>query len=92
MLLTGQVLAPQLPIGFVADEHVKGTDHDGVSDRDDRPFLPPAGGQALIEGRQVGPLRAGRRMGQLRQPCAQGLVGLAAAAVRKPTVSRIASP
>ena len=34
-----KVMAPQFPIGFVADEHMKGTDHDRVSDRDDRPFL-----------------------------------------------------
>jgi hypothetical protein len=38
-----KVMAPQLPIGFVAEEHVKGTDHDRVRDRDESPLLPPAG-------------------------------------------------
>jgi hypothetical protein len=42
------VMGPQLPIGFVADEHMEGTDHDRVRDRNNGPFLSPAGGQPLI--------------------------------------------
>src|SRR5262249_30324421 len=69
-----KVMDPQLPIGFMAREHMEGTDHDRMGDGDDGSFLPPTGGQTLIQGRQIGPLGAGCRMGQLGQACAQGLV------------------
>src|SRR5688572_30396234 len=72
-----KVIGPQLSIGFVAGEHMEGTDYDRVGHRRDGPFLAPTGSQALIQGGQVSPLRAGRGMGQLGQAGAQGLVALA---------------
>ena len=38
-----EVVRSQLVIWFLAREHVKDTDHDGVGDRHDRALLPPKG-------------------------------------------------
>jgi hypothetical protein len=40
-----------LAIRFLAREHVKDTDHDGVGDRHDGALLPPTCRQASIQGR-----------------------------------------
>jgi len=69
-----KVMGPQLPIGFLAREPMEGTDHDRMGHGDDGTLLPPTGGQALIQGRQLGPLGVGCRMGQLGQAYAQSLV------------------
>jgi hypothetical protein len=53
---------------------MKGTDDDRMGDSHDRPFSPPTGRQALIQGRQVRPFRPSRRMGQLRQAGPQGAI------------------
>jgi hypothetical protein len=62
-----KVVAPKLLVGFMAREHVEGTDHHRVGHRDDGPFLPPPRRQALVEGREAGPFRTCRGMGQLGQ-------------------------
>jgi hypothetical protein len=48
-----KILGPQFTILFIAREHVKDTTHHGVRHGNDGPFLPPADGEALIEGRQI---------------------------------------
>ena len=54
-----------------------GTHDDRMRHRHDGALLPSARREALIQGRQVGPLGAGRRMGQLCQARAQGSVAFA---------------
>jgi hypothetical protein len=51
----------------MAGQHMEGAHDDGMRRRHDGALLPLAGGQALIQGRQVGPLGPGEGMGQLRQ-------------------------
>ena len=51
-----------------------GTDGHRMRDGDHGPFLPPAGRQAVVQGRPVGPLGARRGMGQLREDRPQGLL------------------
>ena len=46
-----EVARSQFVIWFLAREHVKDTDYDGVGDRHDRALLPPTRRQASIQGR-----------------------------------------
>src|SRR5919108_3854430 len=71
------VIGPQLSLAFVAGEPMEGTDDERVGHRQDGPFLPATGSQALIQGGSGSPLRAGRRRGPLGQAGAQGLGALA---------------
>ena len=45
-----EVACSQLVIRFMACEHMKDTDHDGVGDRHDRALLAPTCCQASIQG------------------------------------------
>jgi len=49
-----EVVHAQLGIRFLAREHVKDTDHDGVGHCHDRTLLPPTRCQASIQGRHIG--------------------------------------
>jgi hypothetical protein len=71
------IVASERLVGFMTREPMEGTDHHRVGHRDDGPFLPPSGRQALIEGREVGPFRAYRRMRQLGQRRAQDAIAFA---------------
>jgi hypothetical protein len=62
-----EVARSQRVIRFLAREHVKDTDHDGVGNRHDRALLPPTRRQAAIQGRQRGLFRSGSCLGQLRE-------------------------
>ena len=46
----------EFPIRLVAEEDIKHTDQDGVSDGDNRALLPPSCGQPAEERRQIGSL------------------------------------
>jgi hypothetical protein len=72
-----KIVGPQFTIRFVAREHMEGTDHDCMSHGHDRLPSPPTGSEALIQGRQIAPLGAGRRMGHLGQPGSEDTVAFA---------------
>ena len=72
-----KVVRSQLVIPSMAGEHVE-RPHDGrMCDGQDGAFFPSTGGQALIQGRQVGSFGPGGGMGHLRQACTQGAIALA---------------
>jgi hypothetical protein len=58
-------------IGLVTREHVKGTPHYRVGDRDNGPLLPTPGREAMIQGRQVRIFGVGCCMGHLDETRAQ---------------------
>jgi hypothetical protein len=72
-----KVVGSQFLIGFMAGEHMEGAHDNGMRHGHDGALLASAGCQALIQGRQVGPLGAGGGMGQLRQPGPQDAIPLA---------------
>jgi hypothetical protein len=53
-------LGPSLQILVVAGEPMEVTDHHRMRHRQTHALLPPAGGQAMMHGRQICPLRASR--------------------------------
>ncbi len=46
---------PELMVRFVTGQQMARTDDNGMGHRDNGPLLPPTGGQAMIQGRHVGP-------------------------------------
>jgi hypothetical protein len=36
-----KIVGPEFPVEFIANEHMKDSDHDGVGDSEDRPSFPP---------------------------------------------------
>ncbi len=72
-----KIVGPQFTVQFMAGEHMEGTHNDGVGNGHDRPLSPATGGQALIQGRQVGPFGPRSSVSQLRQAGPQGAIALA---------------
>ena len=60
-----KIVGPQFMVGGIAGEHIKETLHDRVRDGDDRSLFPTAGSEALIQRREIRPLRAYGRMSEL---------------------------
>src|SRR5690349_7503318 len=66
----------EFPIRLMADEDIKHTDQDGVSDGDNCTLLPPSCGQPAEERRQISPLGMRGTVGQLYEPRPQRPVPL----------------
>ena len=61
-----KVVGAHLPIWLVPPEQMEGTDHDRVGNGATGPLLAPPGGNPMVQGREVWPLRAGGGVGQWR--------------------------
>jgi hypothetical protein len=48
-----KIIGPQFTVGFIAGEHIKDTDHDGVRNGEDRPAFPSTCRQAPIQNGQT---------------------------------------
>ena len=59
------LVGPQFTVGFIAREHMKDTDHDGVGDGEDRPSFPAPYCQAPIQSGHIRPLGTDGAMSQL---------------------------
>ena len=59
------IVGPQFTLGFMAGEHMKDTDHDGVGDGEDRPSFPSPCRQAPIQRGHIRALGPDGAMGQL---------------------------
>jgi hypothetical protein len=67
-----KIVGPSFAVGFLAREHVKDTAHDHVCHSDNRPILPTPCREALIQRREIRPLRAYGGMGELGQDGSRG--------------------
>ncbi len=65
-------MAAQLAVRFLTSDQAVGNDHNGVRDGQEGLLLTPAHRQAMVLGRQIGVLGAGRRMGRLQRGHSQG--------------------
>ena len=62
-----KIVGSSFAVGFLAREHVKDTAHERVCHGNNRPILPTPCREALIQRREIRPLRAYGRMGELGQ-------------------------
>ena len=69
-----EIVGTPFVIRCLAHQPMEGTDHHGMGYSHNRPFLPMAGCQALIEGGQVCPFGTGRGMDQLGEDRSQYLI------------------